>query len=65
MGNNSSSGGGGGGDRSGGAQADRYRDGQQGGKEPRSKILLDTTEDGDSDPKVGKIRSKITFFWGG
>ncbi|TNM89970.1 5'-AMP-activated protein kinase subunit beta-1b [Takifugu flavidus] len=45
MGNSSS-------DRSSGGQADRYRDGQPGGKEARAKILLDTTEDGDPDTKA-------------
>lgn len=42
MGNSSS-------DRSSGGSGDRYRDG---GKEARAKILLDTSEDGDPDPKV-------------
>ncbi|CAG02505.1 unnamed protein product [Tetraodon nigroviridis] len=42
MGNSSSGG-------SSGAPGDRYR---EGGKEARAKILLDTTEDGDPDPKA-------------
>ncbi len=50
MGNSSS-------DRSGGGQGERsYRDGQQGGKEARPNILMDSTEDADlfqrEDPKV-------------
>lgn len=41
MGNSSS-------DRAGGGQGERsYRDGQQGGKEARSNILMDSTEDAD------------------
>lgn len=47
MGNSSS-------DRSGGGPGDRYR---EGGKEARAKILLDTTEDGDPDPKVRFLSS--------
>lgn len=44
-------------DRSGGGQGDRtYRDGQQGGKEARPNILMDSSEDADlfqrDDPKV-------------
>lgn len=54
MGNSSS-------DRSSGGQGDRYRDGQPGGKEARAKILLDTTEDGDPDPKV-PYSPKVHFF---
>lgn len=55
MGNSSS-------DRSSGGQGDRYRDGQPGGKEARAKILLDTTEDGDPDPKV-RYSLKVHFFF--
>lgn len=54
MGNSSS-------DRSSGGQGDRYRDGQPGGKEARAKILLDTTEDGDPDPKV-RYSLKLHYF---
>lgn len=56
MGNSSS-------DRSSGGQADRYRDGQPGGKEARAKILLDTTEDGDPDTKV-RYSLEVQFFVG-
>lgn len=54
MGNSSS-------DRAGGGQGERSdRDGQQGGKEARPNILMDSTEDGDlfnrDDPKV---RSRV------
>lgn len=52
MGNSSSGG-------SSGAPGDRYR---EGGKEARAKILLDTTEDGDPDPKVPKFPSRVSML---
>lgn len=60
MGNSSS-------DRSGGGQGERsYRDGQQGGKDARPKILMDSTEDADlfqrEDAKVKRQVDTKTWF---
>lgn len=54
MGNSSS-------DRSSGSPGDRDRY-REGGKEARAKILLDTAEDGDADPKVRKFTESFFFL---